>query len=95
MIWHKISDKLPDHTTRYAGEYGVPILAFDEEDFVYSGGNRPSETVFSFEHNCFKELSGKNGFMQWIEAPWFTHWCELPELPSESIERRGKAQNGN
>lgn len=88
MIWHKTSDKLPDKNTRYAGQYGVSVIGWDEQEHI-DAGCRPFDVSFIFENNCFMELTPGLNHPEdgdWIKAPWVTHWCEFPEVPEVSHE---------
>lgn len=81
MKWHKVEDKLPDRTTKYAGLYAISILVYDEQEAEASGSYIPHEISYSFENNRFEELAwGPNG-TEWLHAFWVSHWCEIPEGP--------------
>jgi hypothetical protein len=85
-MWHKVSDRLPDKTTRYASTYGVPVLVYDEQEAIDSGYYVPSEMSFSYETQTFKTTaSGVDGKSEWVDAFWVTHWMELPLTPDNSI----------
>jgi hypothetical protein len=94
--WYSIKDKLPDKYTKYAGEYGVSVLIFDEREHR-DAGYYPRESNFLFKNNK-RNLTQKDG---WYDAwfydycgsmdngkckfPWepqeVTHWCEMPPIP--------------
>ena len=81
--WICVEDRLPDKNARYSGEFGVSVLGFDMGEYIDTNNYTPHEVSFNFEKNCFQVLGYGHNDTEWIDAPWITHWMELPEVPSE------------
>lgn len=91
IIWHKVSEKLPNKKTRYAGRYEVQVLGFDEDEYKDSGSYTPCHVIFNFKNmpkrpelgiypNSFVQLASSHDGAIWYPAE-ITHWAELPEGP--------------
>ena len=76
--WISVKDRLPDKKTKYASEYGVPVLVFNRREHR----PQPFECIFSFVDNWFNSYHyGPNG-NEWIGID-VTDWAEMPEPPQQ------------
>ena len=85
--WIRIGERVPDKNTRYAKEYGVGVLAFDENEFISSGYCDPFEVSYSFENKEFQTLAYGQDGTEWVEAVGITHWRPIPDIPEEYSEK--------
>jgi len=75
--WIDINDRVPDKNTMYAGEYGVPVIVVDMDEY---GTLRPFDASFNFKEQQFQVLIFGADDPEWVQAE-LTHWIELPKLP--------------
>lgn len=86
-MWHKITNKLPDKNTRYAGRHGVTVLGFDENEYNDSGSCDPKEVSFMFKEKIFLVCAYGKDNISWVRDT-ITHWKELPKIPIIKKKRR-------
>lgn len=87
--WRIAKDELPNRKTRYAGKYGVLVLAFDLDEFIDSGSCDPAHICYDFKKKQFLSLAhGYKGAVVWIPTN-VTHWLPLPPIPviEENVEQ--------
>lgn len=84
--WINVQDRLPNKNTKYAGPYGVSVIGFDMNEHL-DAGYTPHDISFNFEKNCFQAIGHdlKASDTIWIDAPWITHWMELPDGPKRVV----------
>ena len=88
-MWKSVRSGLPDKKTKYAGKFGVTVLAWDQYEHDDSGYCDPRESHFNFEKGYFEIMCiGGAGQTSWTPDS-VTHWMPLPDVPnSENIEQK-------
>jgi len=93
--WRIAKNELPDRKTRYAGKFGVPVLAFDLDEFIDSGSCDPASVCYDFKKKQFLSLAYGSKGTVWLPT-LVTHWLPLPPNPvsNEHKSRTVKSKLG-